>query len=62
MQAEVIDRQIRFTVAPAEREDGSFGPPLKVVLSLRPCWKRPPQRIELHYVYEDGDVAYYDPL
>lgn len=55
MQAVVVDLMSRFEVTP---EPGDRAP-LRVKLSLRPCWRKPPVRLELEYVYERDHVAYY---
>jgi hypothetical protein len=59
MRAEILDLNTRFEVRPARREDGIMGPPHWLTVSLRPCWKKPPLRLELVYMYEAQGVAYY---
>jgi hypothetical protein len=59
MRAEIVGLPIRFRVEPIEREDGTTGPPYRVDLTVRSCWKRPPRRMDLVYLFESEDVAYY---
>ena len=59
MQAEIVDLAARFEVQPALREDGTTGPPYRVSISMRPCWRKPPVRVELTLLDEVGKVAYY---
>lgn len=59
MRAEILGIHSRFEVQPAQREDGTTGPPARVTVSMRPCWKKPPQQLELAYLYELDGVAYY---
>lgn len=59
MRAEVIDLATSFAVQRQQRPDGSTGPPLRLLISLRPCWKKPPVELELTYLYEAADVVYY---
>ena len=62
MRAEIIGVEARFDVSPEQRPDGSWGPPLKVTISYRPCWKKPTVQLNLAFVYtnEERDVAVYD--
>jgi hypothetical protein len=60
MTAEIFDVGARFEVEPEMRPDGKLGPPARVVISLRPCWRKPVQRFDLEFVREDLDVAYYE--
>jgi hypothetical protein len=59
MQAEVLGVGTRFEIQPARREDGTVGPPDRMSISVRPCWKKPAVRLELAYLYEYQGVAYY---
>jgi len=61
MRAELLDSTARFDVQPALREDGSTGPPARLEVSLRPCWKKPVVKLYLEFIYELGGVAYYAP-
>lgn len=55
MNAEVLDLEARFTVQPTQ--DGLA--PRSITITLRPCWKKPPIKLELVYAYEAGNVVYY---
>jgi hypothetical protein len=59
MQAEVLGLGTRFEIQPALREDGTTGPPDRMSISVRPCWKKPAVHLQLGYVYEYQGVAYY---
>ena len=59
MRAEIVGLPCRFHVQLSEREDGTMGPPLRTELTVRSCWKRPPRRLDLVYLYESEDVVYY---
>ena len=59
MRAEILDPPTRFEVAPAPRQDGTTGPPERITVSVRPCWRKPPMRLELVLLYECQGVAYY---
>lgn len=60
MTAEIFDVGARFQVEPELRADGRLGPPERVVVTMRPCWRKPVQRFDLEFVMEDLDVAYYE--
>jgi hypothetical protein len=60
MRAEILDRAVAFEVQPEVLPDGSSAPPAHVILTLRPCWRKPPVRLLLSYVGTTNDkVAYY---
>jgi hypothetical protein len=59
MRAEVLDLAARFDVQPAVREDGTTGPPRRITLTTRPCWRKPAVTLQLTYLYEVQNVAYY---
>jgi len=59
VRAEVLGLSARFDVQPALRSDGTTGPPLHVSLTLRPCWRKPPEKLDLEFVAEEQNVAYY---
>lgn len=59
MTAEILENSTRFEVQPAPRQDGTTGPPLSISISLRPCWRKPALRLELRFLYEEQNVAYY---
>jgi hypothetical protein len=60
MQAEVLEISKRFEVQPAMRDDGTTGPPYRITLTTRPCWRKPPVTLQLAFLYEVQNVAYYD--
>jgi hypothetical protein len=59
MRAEILGIHSRFEVQPELREDGTKRPPERITVSIRPCWRTPPQKLELTYLYELDSVAYY---
>lgn len=59
MKAEIVDLALRFDVTPGFKLDGSVGAPSEVTVSLRPCWRKPPVKLKLVFLYEADDVAYY---
>ena len=59
MRAELVDGAARFEVQPRPREDGTTGPPASLNIALRPCWRKPTQRLTLALLYELDGVAYY---
>ncbi|HZF23993.1 MAG TPA: hypothetical protein VE030_11080 [Burkholderiales bacterium] len=59
MRAEILDRAVAFEVQPEARPDGSWEPPAEVTLTLRPCWRKPPVRLRVAYLYTYEQVAYY---
>ena len=56
MRAAILGLEIRFEVQPEDSR-----PPAHIALSLRPCWRKPPVRLDLEFVYEREDTAYYAP-
>jgi hypothetical protein len=62
MRAEILGHDAGFEVTLEEREDGSWAPPASVKLTLRPCWRKPPVKLRLAYLYtnEERGVAIYD--
>jgi hypothetical protein len=63
MRAEILGLAAgRFEVQPEQRPDGSWGPPARVTLTLRPCWRKPPVRMQVAHVYTNDlmQVAYYE--
>lgn len=54
MRAEVLELATRFEVQP-----NTLGPPDRITLTIRTCWKKPALRLVLVYCYEVDDVAYY---
>lgn len=59
MRAEILENSTRFEVQPAQRTDGTTGPPDRVTMSVRTCWRKPPQKLALLYLYQHNGVAYY---
>jgi hypothetical protein len=59
MRAEILDRAVAFEVQPEALPDGTAAPPARVTLTLRLCWRKPPIRLLLSYVYTEDKVAYY---
>lgn len=59
MRAEVLDLQARFDVQP---DGSSEGPPARLTISMRPCWRKPPVKLELLLAYVSEGVAYYGVL
>jgi hypothetical protein len=59
MRAEILDLSTCSEVQPAHREDGSTRPPYSISFSVRPCWRKPPVRMELSLLYESENIAYY---
>jgi hypothetical protein len=57
--AEVVDLGVRFDVFPVAREDGRLGPPERIEVRYRPCWRKPAATLELTYLYAERDIAYY---
>lgn len=52
MNAEVLDLEARFQV------EGPVAP-RSITITLRPCWRKPPVKLELVYAYEADNVIYY---
>jgi hypothetical protein len=59
MRAEVLGIAAQFEVQPAVRDDGTTGPPYRITLTTRTCWKKPALTLQLTYLYEAQNVAYY---
>jgi len=59
MKAEILNPPRRFEVEPAERADGTSGPPERLTITVRPCWQKPALKLELVLLYESSNVAYY---
>ena len=61
MRAEILGLAARFEIQPELRPDGSLKPPASVIITMRPCWKKPPVQLYLAYVYTNDEtkVAYY---
>lgn len=59
MTAEILDPPTRFEIRPELREDGTIGPPRRLSITVRPCWQKPPRKLELFYLYEAEGVVYY---
>ncbi len=63
MRAEILGLAAgSFEVQPEQRPDGTWAPPPFQTLSLRPCWRKPPVRYRVAYLFtnEELQVAYYD--
>jgi len=56
MMAQILDRQIRFEV----ELDASGRPPAEIEITVRTCWRKPPERLVLEYTGQDLDVAFYE--
>ena len=52
MNAQVLDLETRFQI------EGPVAP-RSVTITLRPCWRKPPIKIELVYAFEVNNVVYY---
>jgi len=59
MRAEILDLGTRFDI---KLPEGDPEPPRYMVLTLRPCWRKPPVRYELVFMYRDESIAYYGVL
>jgi len=55
MQAEVLGIGARFEV----QQNESGAAPERMVIVTRPCWQKPPVRLDLELIYEFDGVAYY---
>jgi hypothetical protein len=54
MRAEVLGMVGRFEVEP---QNGV--PPANLTLTLRRCWRRPPEQLEIRFLYQHEEIAYY---
>lgn len=54
MNAQVLDLETRFQI------EGPVAP-RSITITLRPCWRKPPIKLELVYAFEAKNVVYYVP-
>jgi hypothetical protein len=59
VKAEILDLAARLDVEPALREDGTTGPPQRITITVRTCWRKPPVQLVAVLLHEDEHVAYY---
>jgi hypothetical protein len=62
MRAEILGHEAGFEVDLEQLPDGRWAPKASVVLTLRPCWRKPAVKFRLTFLYtnEEKQVAVYD--